>query len=132
MSLKNNTLLLLLALTNADDKSNLNEQKFILDIAKQLGINQDELTHLQNSFKYFKIEIPNTEAERMTILYQLLFLMRIDGDIAAKEKQVIHNIAIKFGVHPDLTNDLINIMVEYLQKNIPIEEMLNNIKKYLN
>ena len=132
MSVKNNTLLLLIALTNADKHKTINEQKFIEDIATQLGISQDELNTLQQSFKYFKIEIPTSEADRMSILYQLLFLMRIDANIAENEKEVIRNIAIRFGIHPDLTEDLINIMITHLQKNIPIEEMLSNIKKYMN
>ncbi len=132
MSSSNNTLLLLLALTNADAKSTINEQKFILDIATQLGISADELNQLQSSFKHFKIEIPESEQERMTILYQLLFLMRIDAEIADPEKEIIHQIALKFGVHPDLTNDLINVMIEHLQKNIPIDALLLQIKKYMN
>ncbi len=132
MSSSNNTLLLLLALTNADAKSTINEQKFILDIATQLGISADELNQLQSSFKHFKIEIPESEQERMTILYQLLFLMRIDAEIADPEKEIIHQIALKFGVHPDLTNDLINVMIEHLQKNIPIDALLVQIKKYMN
>lgn len=132
MSSSNNTLLLLLALTNADAKCTINEQKFIVDIATQLGISTEELTQLQKSFKHFKIEIPESEQERMTILYQLLFLMRIDAEIASPEKEMIHQIALKFGVHPDLTNDLINVMTEHLQKNIPIDALLLQIKKYMN
>lgn len=132
MSSSNNTLLLLLALTNADAKCTINEQKFIVDIATQLGISTEELTQLQKSFKHFKIEIPESEQERMTILYQLLFLMRIDAEIASTEKEMIHQIALKFGVHPDLTNDLINVMTEHLQKNIPIDALLLQIKKYMN
>jgi len=132
MSTSNNTLLLLLALTNADGKSSINEQKFILDIASQLGISAEEVSQLQSSFKHFKIQIPESEQDRMTILYQLLFLMRIDAEIAEPEKEIIHQIALKFGVHPDLTNDLIQVMIEHLQKNIPIDAMLLQIKKYMN
>lgn len=132
MNSKNNVLLLLIAMTSTDGQTAVSEQQYILDLAAQMGVSSQEVIAMQSALKYFKLEVPKAEVERMQILYQLLFLMRIDRSIAAKEKALLRNIAVRLGVQPDLTEELIDIMEDHIAKKLPESSLLDAIKKYMN
>jgi RAB protein geranylgeranyltransferase component A len=68
----------------------------------------------------------------MTILYYLLFMMRVDGVIDQQEEQLVHEAGFRLGFNEKMVDDLIHVMKTYLNKEIPPEVMLQQIKKYLN
>ena len=91
-----------------------------------------EVEDIRDKPNEFLFEAPPTEQERMTILYYLLFTMRVDEEIKSAEENYLHDISLKLGVNPALTEDLIRVMKSYANESIPPNVMLEQIKKYLN
>lgn len=123
---------LLVDMAKSDSFSAPIEQQYISGIAEQLGISRLEVEDIFNDPKSYPFDPPPTEQERMTILYYLLFTMRVDGEIQTDEENYLHDIGLRLGMNPALTEDLIRVMKLYAHKEIPPSAMLEQIKKYLN
>ena len=123
---------LLLDMARSDAFSAPIEDDYITGIAQQLGISELEVDDIRNNPKEIPFKPPPTEQERMTILYFLLFTMRVDGEIKKDEENYLHDISLRLGLNPSLTGDLIRVMKDYPKGDIPAAVMLDQIKKYLN
>lgn len=123
---------LLLEMAAVDNEQAPIEQKYIEYVAQQLSISPEELTLIKSKPEQFNFVVPAAEQDRMTILYYLLFTMRVDGVIKQKEEGVAHRIGLRLGINPALVQDLIQVMKSYNGKEIPPDAMVNQIKKYLN
>lgn len=123
---------LLLEISRADEFSSPIEQKYIDYIAHHLGISIEEMELIKNKPDQFPFVSPESEQDRMTILYYILFTMRVDGEIRDQEEAVCHKVGLKLGFNPALTNDLIQVMKKYAKEEIPPHAMLDQIRKYLN
>ena len=108
------------------------EFQYIFGIAEQLGVSRLEVEDVRDNPKNFPFDPPPTEQERMTILYYLLFTMRVDGEIKPSEENYLHDISLKLGMNPLLTEDLIRVMKSYANESVPPSAMLEQVKKYLN
>jgi len=123
---------LLIEMARADNTLNLAEGHYITMVSQQLGIGPEELALIQNKPEQFPFVIPESEQERMTILYYVLFTMRSDGEIKKEEESICHKVGLKLGFNPALTQDLIRVMKTYAKQEIPPDAMIDQIKKYLN
>jgi len=123
---------MLVDLADADSKFHINEGKFLKHIAKQLGLNDDDFQEVVTFPKKYPYQKPKDDAERMSQLYYLLFLMKVDGDIAPKEVEFIRSISLFLGVNLRLTDELIQLMYQYLGKELPPDAIKETIKKLLN
>ena len=123
---------MLVKMAEADNDLDLAEQEFILDVAYQIGLNGDEIEEIFTSPNKFVLKPPRNEEDRMTILYYLLFMMRIDGKIMPKEEEMCYKAGLRLGFHHALVTDLIKVMKKYLHRELPEDALLNEIKKYLN
>ncbi len=130
---KNRSILaLMFEMARADSNYSPVEDQYIAFIGEQLGVSKEEYELIKNKPEQFPFIIPETEQERMTILYYVLFAMRSDGEIKPTEESICHKVGLKLGFNPSLTQDLIRVMKTYAKKEIPPEAMVDQIKKYLN
>ena len=123
---------LLCEMARADMEHSRIEEKYIEFVADQLGVVPEELTLIKSKPEQFPFTPPSGEQDRMTILYYLLFTMRVDRVIRQKEEDMAHSIGLRLGINPALTQDLIRVMKNNNGKDIPENAMLDQIKKYLN
>ena len=129
---KKNQMLLLLKLAQEDNVLDLREETFIIDIALKMGLNRQDIDNLKDNPDKVQVSIPKSEKERMTTLYHLLFLMRIDGKVTREEKDLCVKLGFRLGINPFLVEELISIMDDYDGKIVPQGVMLDAVKKYLN
>lgn len=125
-------LALLLEMANVDNDRARIEDKYISFVAEQLKVSPEELSLIKSKPEQFPFVPPTGEQDRMTILYYLLFTMRIDSVIKDKEEELAHRIGLRLGINPALTQDLIQVMKRYNNQDIPENALLDQIKKYLN
>lgn len=123
---------LLIEMANVDDDQARIEDKYINYVAEQLGVSEEELALIKSKPEQFPFIPPTGEQDRMTILYYLLFTMRVDAVIKTAEEGVAHRIGLRLGINPALTQDLIQVMKRYNNQEIPENALLDQIKKYLN
>lgn len=123
---------MLVNMAEVDNDLDLVEQQFIMDIAYQIGLNGDEIEDVFSNPDQFVLKPPKYDEERMTILYYLLFTMRIDGKIMPAEEELCYKAGLRLGFNHEMVEELIQVMKNYLYEEIPSELLLDAIRKYLN
>ncbi len=132
MNVRKSYLLMLIKLSDADHKIDLKEARFISDLAKKLGLAENDIENIHNHPEEFRFTLPDNMLDRMRQFYHLLFLMGIDGEITIEEKEMCRQLGFRLCLNPPLMDDLIQIMTDNLNKRLPEGEMLEMVKKYLN
>ncbi len=127
-----NILHYLCRLAEIDHKINPKEEMYLKDAGLHLGLSTKEIDEVIWSEHNEDIHIPPDELERMRIMYYTLFLMNIDQAIDQNELKFIQETGFKLGFSELLTQDLINVMKEYVGKELPPEALKTQIIKYLN
>lgn len=123
---------LLFKLAKSDDSVSNIEKLYLRDIASSIGVDSFSINEILEDPEAYPLKSPLDERERMTILYYLLFMMRVDGRIEKGEEKLIYEASFRLGFNEKLTEDLIGVMKTYLNKEIPPNVMLKQIKKHLN
>jgi len=125
--MKNSNLLinLLYQMAFADGKFTENEKNFISQVIEEQVSDPDTLID-------GKVEIPTDEKERMTILYYLLFLLRIDNIIRDSEKEIAHKFGLMLGFRSEMISSMIHIMEQHLDERLPDEKLIRVVRQYLN
>jgi hypothetical protein len=68
----------------------------------------------------------------MTILYYLLFLMEIDGNVSREEEDLVKEFGLRLGFRIGLTSELIDEIRKHARTRVPPDALLEHIRKYLN
>ncbi len=132
LNIKKSYLLMLIKLSDADHRSDPDEARFINDVAKKLGLTLQDIDNIHHHPEEFRFTLPDNMLDRMRQFYHLLFLMQIDGEITREEREMCRQLGFRLCLNPPLMDDLINVMIDNLNKRVPEGEMLEMIKKYLN
>ena len=129
---KKSMLALFVSMSKSDNDIDNDEEIFIEEMREKLGVSEDELKYIWENGADYPLNPPKSEKHRMTIMYQLLYLMVIDGIVTDEEKKFLYEVGLKLAIKPALTNDLVNTMKEHIGKELP-DGLLNSIiAKYLN
>ena len=123
---------ILIQLSKVDNNFDAFEFTFILNVAEEIGLNQFQVERIIKHGGVDSLHIPRTEEERMTVLYYLLFLMKIDTVITSKEKELVHHYGFKLGFSSVMIDDFIALVEKHKNDRIPVEDMIAIIKKYKN
>jgi hypothetical protein len=103
-----------------------------LKVAQHLGMDEEAVKEIEQQRHLYKLEVPSTEKERMTILYYLLFLMDIDGEVSKEEEQLVEDFGFRLGFSTNLTSEMISVIKDHTNSKVPPEELIDKIRKYLN
>lgn len=116
---------LLYQMAFADGHFSENEKQFISKVIEEQVSDADTL--LDNDVK-----IPSEEKDRMTILYYLLFLLKIDGVIKEQEKKIVLKFGGLLGFRGEMIESMIHIMEKHLDEKLPDDKLVSIIRQYLN
>ena len=76
--------------------------------------------------------VPKSEEDRVTILYYLIFLIKVDGVIDKEEVNLMHHFGLKLGFSPLLISNIIDVIKSETLEEMGHDSLLNEVKKYLN
>ena len=116
----------------SDGVMHKSEFHLIIDIAKKMGLTENDALDIINGDINFEIQEPININERMQHLFQMLFLMKIDGEIDTKEISTIKNIVLYLGLNLEMIDDMIKLVSKYKNSLIPESEMIIMVKKHMN
>ncbi len=116
----------------ADHDFSTIEKKYLSYAAKSLGITESEVAAIRLNPSAFEMAPPQSEQERMNLLYYLLFMMRADQAVKTEEEAICHHLGFKLGFRRELISDLVNVMKDCLGKEIPPDAMMERVRAYLN
>ncbi len=130
--LKQYIISLLVHAAYADHDFSLIEKKYLGYAAKSLGIAESEVATIRLNPSVYEMTPPPSEQERMNVLYFLLFMMRADQQLKPEEEEICHHLGFKLGFRRELISDLVNVMKDCLDKDIPPNAMIEYVRTYLN
>ena len=123
---------LLVLFSKSDNRFDDKELVYILNVAQHLGIPQHYIESMIRSPEQLSLEAPRSEQDTMSIMYYLLFLMKIDREVSDEEIQLVHHFGFKLGFSRSMINDFIDLIKEHKDSRVPTDAMLNIILKYQN
>ena len=129
---KQTHILTLLMLAEADDRDHVNEIRFINNVAGRIGLGESDVQEINMHPERLIFSLPESEEDRMTVLYDLLFLMKIDGNIAAEEKEIVCELGARLGFRISMVEEFIETIAKYVGQQVPSNALLDIIRKYMN
>ena len=129
---KQTHILTLLMLAEADDRDHVNELRFINNVAGRIGLSELDVQEIDKHPERLTFSLPESEADRMTVLYDLLFLMTIDGNVAEEEKELVRELGVRLGFRISMVEEFIQTITEYVRQPVPPNALLDIIRKYMN
>lgn len=129
---KQTHILTLLMLAEADDVDHENEIRFINNVAVRIGLSASDVIEIDKHPERLTFSLPETEKDRMTVLFDLLFLMKIDGNVAEEEKELVRELGVRLGFRISMIEDFIKVMSDNIGKEVPANILLDIIRKYMN
>jgi hypothetical protein len=129
---KQTHILTLLMLAEADDRDHVNEIRFINNVAGRIGLSELDVQEIDRHPERLTFSLPESEEDRMTVLYDLLFLMKIDGDVAEEEKELVRELGVRLGFRISMVEEFIQTIAKYVGQQVPANALLDIIRKYMN
>ncbi|MFT5581359.1 MAG: hypothetical protein ACI9G9_000608 [Psychromonas sp.] len=127
---KRSLLAQLIKFIQVDNEISAEEFGLLSRIAAQLKVSKFELSDM---FKeQIKFHPPKQEFERIVQFHRFVLLMNIDGIINEEELYFIKNAAIKLGLNPKATNEVLVKMHNYPNKLIPTNILLQIFTQHFN
>jgi hypothetical protein len=128
---KENIIAVVTQMSKVDGKIHENEFVYLLKLGLSLNLSEEKVREIINSEDKF-IFIPKSEQDRVSILYYLIFLIEVDGEVDKNEEDMLHHFGLKLGFNPLLIANVIDIVKSQIGEKIAPDAFLNEIKKYLN
>ncbi len=125
-------ILTLLMIADADNQRFSTEMGFIYHIAERLNVSEKEVNELMKGDTDIKYDLPKNELDRMMLLHELFFLMKIDGSVSEEERNLFRDLGYLLTFNKLLVDEFLSAAVKYAGKPVPSNMLLNIIRKYKN
>jgi len=122
----------LIKIATADKNLHILEESYLKQAAIKLEVSEAEIIEIRQNMDDIPFVPPADEQDRMTIFYYLLFLIKADNLITVNEVQLVKEYGFKLGFDEYMTDDLVQVIINHVDKKLPPEVMLETVKKYLN
>jgi len=108
-SFKRNYLRNLIVLASADGSLDREEIDLLFKIGKKRGLKDWQIEDTLNDNSTHQIFMPESQANRMNLLYDFMEIIYADGEVNEKEVAFIYQIVISFNLPTTIASDLINM-----------------------
>jgi len=102
------------------------EYKFLLGVAKQLEISQEDFDYLfEHPVTYVHLK---SHSERIVQFHRLVLLMNLDQNIGDKELRKLHNFGLRMGLSHESINRVLDVMESFPNKIVPPDFLIEIFK----
>lgn len=119
----------LLEIAAADGGLADEERRFLEYIAQRKNISLQELKNLQADTSAVTFEVPKSEREKFSQLYDLVHMMSVDKNIHSEELRLCELFAIKFGYRKEAVHELIDAIRQNIENWVGPDETLKAVSQ---
>ncbi len=102
------------------------EYKFLLGVAQQLEISQDDFDYLfKHPVNYIHLK---THSERIVQFHRLVLLMNLDSECSRKELIKLYNFGLRMGLSYESINRVLYLMESFPNKIVPPDFLIDIFK----
>ncbi len=106
------------------------EYKFLLGVARQLEISQEDFDYLFDfPVNYVHLK---SHSERIVQFHRLVLLMNLDHNISMKELGKLHNFGLRMGLGHEAINRVLDLMESFPNKIVPADFLIDIFKVQYN
>jgi hypothetical protein len=120
----------MIAFAQIDSNIKAIEYNFLLSIARQLEISDEDFNHLfENPVSYIHLK---SHSERIVQFHRLILLMNISKEQTKKQLQMIHNFGLRMGLSHEAINRVLDLMESFPDKIVPPDFLIDIFKVQYN
>lgn len=120
----------MIAFAQTDTSIKTIEYKFLLGVAKQLEISQEDLVYLfEYPVSYVHLK---SHSERIVQFHRLVLLMNLGQNITNKELVKLHNFGLRMGLSHESINRVLDLMESFPDKIVPPDILIDIFKVQYN
>ena len=117
-------------LEEEEDKENSRIMECLLKWGEELGIKKDELFGIMAIPKMLTFKMPDKLGDALEQIYDLLFMINMDGIVEDIELNVINIYSKKLGLEPYVVNNLLKALVTASFDGVKDNDLRNDIKRH--
>jgi len=121
----------LMALAAADGHIDDCETDIVAEVAERLHITDDEVKRIFKHPENIKFEAPESEDERLLLLYDYVVVMLADKVIEQHELSFCYNTVEKLGFKRELAHEIISKIVSDRDHKVPMDTTLQEVAEIL-
>ncbi|MEM9678852.1 MAG: TerB family tellurite resistance protein [Bacteroidota bacterium] len=120
----------MIAFAMEDDNIKSIEYNFLLGVAKQLEISQEDFDYLfKHPVTYVHLK---SHSERIVQFHRLVLLMNLDDVVNPKQLVKIHNFGLRMGLSHESINRVLDLMESFPNKIVPPDFLIDIFKVQYN
>jgi len=119
-------------LSTADSDVHAREKAYMEAVCEAIDLPVGDLEKIRTNLEDYPLDPPSDEAQRMQILYFLLFQMKIDHKVTDKEVAIIQKFGFILGFREQLVEDLIGVIKQHTNTLVPPDALIDVIRNYQN
>jgi uncharacterized tellurite resistance protein B-like protein len=119
----------LLQVAMADGHLDAVELRNLLQKAKKFDFSEEEVMEIRKNLDHVKPNPPSGTKEKFQLIFDLVWMMMIDGTVYEKEKRICENLAMQMGFSPETIDDLIGVIRNDVAKGISSEETYKKLER---
>ena len=119
----------LVALAASDGEIDKNEIDLILNIGAKIGLSHKELWRIIERPDSISFRAPNSFREKIQQLYDMVFVMMIDGKIHENEIALCKLTAIKLGFQHQIIDEMVLQIIDMIAKKLDPDYVLSDLEK---
>ena len=115
----------------ADGHLDTFESSNLMRVAQRLGITDEEVLGIKNNIDKVTFNPPKGTKETFRLIFDLVWMMMVDGRVIDNEVRVCENLAMQMGFAPETVSDLAGFIRQNMAKGIPAEETYQQLEQML-
>jgi hypothetical protein len=119
----------LLQVAMADGHLDAHELNNLMRVAKRLDITDEEVLEIKNNMDKVAFNPPKGTKETFRLIFDLVWMMMVDGNIVGNEVRLCENLAMQMGFAPETVGDLAGFIRQNMAKGIPAEETYQRLEQ---
>lgn len=121
----------LVQLAKADGKISKSESGLLIKIGERNGVSAEEVFEMVDASDDFFYKKPENDEQRFDQLYDLVEMMRIDGEVSSTEVTYTTEIAEKMGIRKAVAWILVQSLVDGMALDLSKDELKARAAEYL-
>lgn len=120
----------MIAFAKTEDSLTQVEYNFLLGVARQLEISQEDFDYLiNNPVSYIPLR---SHSERIVQFHRLILLLNISQNITNTKLIKIHNFGLRMGLNHDAINKVLDLMNSFPNNIVPPDVLIDIFKTQYN
>lgn len=121
----------LLQVAMADGRLEEAEFRNLMQTAKKFSFSEEEIMEIRNNLETIKFIPPSGTKDTFHLIFDLVWMMMVDGHVYEKEMLMCENLAMQLGFSHEIIEDLVSFIKKDIARGVSADETLQKLEKML-